>query len=81
MTRWLMLAITEVDLLNIVKDGGTVAFSLAVIWALLTKRLVPGWAYRDLEAREKKWQELAMRGTNLTREALGTLQDVTKDGP
>ena len=72
-------AATELDLLNILDQGGAYVVILVVVWALLTKKLVPGWAYRDLEARSDRYEQLALRGTQIAKESVSTLKGAVSD--
>lgn len=65
-----------VDVFRYIQTGGVVAVLLVLIWAILTKRLVPGWTYVQLgddcnrrvaEAgeREREWRDIALHGTGL----------------
>lgn len=70
---------TVPELLEIFEKGGGYILALAVIWGFITKRIVPAWAYRDLEKREAKWESLALQGTKIGREAVEALSEVTKE--
>lgn len=70
---------TVVDLLQILEKGGGYVLALAVIWGFMTGRIVPGWVYRESKSREQKWEALALRGTQIGREAVQALTEVTKE--
>lgn len=70
---------TIVELFQVLEKGGGYVFALAVIWGFITKRIIPGWTYRDLERREAKWESLALQGTRIGREAVEALTEVTKE--
>jgi hypothetical protein len=68
------LAATEIDLIQLIRDGGIVVETLLILWAILTRRLVPGWAYSDAVERESKWEKLALEGTTIARDSVETLK-------
>ncbi len=70
---------TILDLLQILEKGGGYVLALAVIWGFMTGRIVPGWVYRESRNRESKWEGLALQGTQIGREAVKALTDVTKE--
>lgn len=78
-----MIGATEIDLLNFLKEGGGYAIAILVVTGFLRGWIVPGWMYREqleeCQTRERKWEEIALRGNQITREAVGTLSDVAKD--
>lgn len=74
-----MIAQTEIEILRLIDEGGAYLIVLVAVWALLTKRLIPGWAYKDLEKRAERYEELALSGTRLARESVTTLKEAVKD--
>lgn len=70
---------SELDLLSLLDQGGAYLIALVGIWALLTKKLVPGWAYKDLEARAERYEQLALRGTQIAKESVSTLKGAVSD--
>lgn len=59
----------DVQILELLRDGGAYTALIVVLWAILTKRIIPGWAYKEALEREAKWEKLALTGTALAREA------------
>lgn len=70
---------TEIDVLQILDKGGAYLIVLVGVYCLLTKKLVPGWAYRDLEARADRYEQLALRGTQIAKDATTTLKGAVSD--
>ena len=70
---------TEIDILNLLDQGGAYLVVLVGIYCLLTKRLVPGWAYKDLEERASRYEQLALRGTQLAKDSVSTLKGAVAD--
>lgn len=65
---------SSIDLIQLVRDGGIVVETLLIVWAILTRRLVPGWAYKEATEREAKWERLALQGTEIARDSVQTLR-------
>lgn len=65
-----LIAVTNIEIMQFLRDGGAYAAVLAVLWAILTKRLVPGWAYKQESEEKTMWRDLALRGTALARDIL-----------
>lgn len=64
----------ELDFFRYIQTGGVVAVLLVLIWAILTRRLVPGWALSDCEKREAEWRELALSGAGILERQTGVLE-------
>ena len=74
-----MIFQSEIDILTLLDQGGAYLIALVGLWALLTKKLVPGWAYRDLEKRAERYEQLALRGTQIAKESVSTLKGTVSD--
>jgi hypothetical protein len=64
------------SIFNLITDGGLVAVAILLVWAFLTKRIIPGKVHEDIvanrdtqlaacSAREGEWRELALNATGL----------------
>ena len=62
--------------LSYIRDGGMVGVALLLVWAFLTKRIIPGRVHEDIVAdrdrqlescnnRENEWRALALNATGL----------------
>lgn len=79
-----MLAITEIDLLNFLKEGGGYAIAILVVAGFVRGWIVPGWIYKEkaeeCEAKaveSRRWQEITIRGMQTVGAAVDTAHEVT----
>jgi hypothetical protein len=63
-------------ILDLISKGGVIGMFVVIFWAILTKRLVPGWVYQESIEREQKWERLALTGNRLATESVITLRQV-----
>lgn len=68
--------VTLEDLLQLLDKGGTLFVLAGAVWAFLTRRVVPAWVYRELEAREAEWKRIALSGTHVAQRVV-TLAEQT----
>lgn len=64
------------DLTQLLDKGGTLMVLAIAVWAFLTRRVVPAWAYRELERREDEWKRIALSGTTVAQRVV-TLAEQT----
>jgi len=79
--------VTLKSVLDLLQNGGPSAALLVFIWAGMTGRIVYGWQYRDLQKRERMWQQLALegtrigeRGTRIAEKTLASGSALSEDG-
>jgi hypothetical protein len=78
----LFAAGSEGQWVDIIERGGVIGMFVLLTWAVLTKRLVPGWAYSAMERDRDLYRDLALKGANVTEhlaERLGIVTGMMED--
>lgn len=58
------------DMLALIQSGGPLGIVVVVLALLLRGDLVPRWAHEDACNERDYWRELALKGTDLSKDAL-----------
>lgn len=57
---------------------GVVAILVFVLWAIMSRKLVPGWVLDASERREERYRAIAEKGLGTADRAVSVAENVTK---
>lgn len=69
---------SPIDWLDLVSRAGVVGLFVLFTWAVLTKRLVPGWSYVSMETDRNYYRDLAEKGTAMAERQLDLAERIVE---
>lgn len=61
--------------LDLISSGGVIGMFVLLSWLVATRRLVPGWTYRDMVEDRDRWRTIALQGLKVGEKAI----DIAKE--